>query len=417
MAEAVFMPRLGQSVESCIITEWVKKKGEVVKTGDVLFCYETDKAAFEETAKSDGILLEVFYQEGDEVPVLANVGVIGKAGENIESFRANPEQAISANKTNDSPSANQHSEIQPPTATQIIPDKKIKISPRAKRLAETLSINLSAVIGSGPNGRIIVRDLEHVGTPPLMKNESVSTFKSVITSSSIDYSEVPLSNIRKIIAKGMHASLQNSAQLTHHTSADARKILEFRSIIKGKSEKGEVPNITLNDMVCFAVIRALQKTPAMNSQLHGDRIRTFSKVHLGIAVDTERGLMVPVIRDADDLNLRALSVKIKSLAESCKKGNVDPELLQSDKASFTVSNLGSYGIEMFTPVINLPQVGILGVNTIIYRPSDIGNGIIGIIPVIGLSLTYDHRAIDGAPASAFLAEVRNQIQSLSQELI
>ena len=407
MAEAVFMPRLGQSVESCIITEWVKKKGDTIKEGDVLFCYETDKASFEETSKFSGTLLEVFYKEGEEVPVLANVAVIGKTGESVESFR-NPSSAVKANEVIESVPV--VSQTKQSVAIENNPETgKLKISPRAKNIGLTRGISLQGIKGSGPNGRIIVRDIE--------SETNTGNAVPIPVISNNDFKEIPLTNIRKLIAKSMHASLQNSAQLTHHTSADARKILELRAQYKVRAEKGEIPNISLNDIVCYAVIKAIEKMPAINSHFLGDRIKTFKKVHLGLAVDTERGLMVPVIRNADDLKLKALATQIKALAESCRKGNVSPELLQSENASFTISNLGSYGIELFTPVINLPQTGILGVNTITYRPADLGNGIIGFIPVIGLSLTYDHRALDGAPASAFLKEVRNQIENFSNDLV
>jgi pyruvate dehydrogenase E2 component (dihydrolipoamide acetyltransferase) len=131
-----------------------------------------------------------------------------------------------------------------------------------------------------------------------------------------------------------------------------------------------------------------------------------------LAVDTERGLMVPTVRNADDLSIQGLAGQLKGVANSCKKGNINPELLASESATFSVSNLGSYGVELFTPVINLPQVAILGVNTIISRPADLGNGVFGFVPYIGLSLTYDHRALDGAPASAFLREIRLEIENL-----
>jgi pyruvate dehydrogenase E2 component (dihydrolipoamide acetyltransferase) len=223
-----------------------------------------------------------------------------------------------------------------------------------------------------------------------------------------------LTNIRKLIAKAMHESLQNSAQLTHHLSADVRKLLAFREEVK-KAQKADpdYPNITLNDMICWAVIRALEKFPEANSHFLGDSIKTFKKVHLGLAVDTPRGLMVPVLKNAGDLSLKGLSSNLRSLADSCRKGAIDPELLQSTAGSFTVSNLGNYGVEMFTPVINLPQVAILGVNTIIQRPADIGGGIMAFVPYIGLSLTYDHRAIDGGPATLFLKEIKSQIENFS----
>jgi len=425
MAEAVFMPRLGQSVESCIITKWEKKKGETVNEGDVLFCYETDKASFDEIAKVAGILLEIFYHEGDEVPVLANVAVIGKEGEPVGAFRSSSTaSAVDSEYLNSEIS---RADNQNQSNVETAADSKIRISPRAKYVAQTKGISIQGLQGSGPNGRIIVRDVELACfNIPKAQPASVKTAKpqqtinipaiSPITSNG-DFIENPLSNMRKLIAKGMHASLQNSAQLTHHSSADARKLLQLRAAYKARGEKHEIPNITINDLVCYAVVRALEKMPAINSHFLGDRIKTFKKVHLGIAVDTERGLMVPVIRNADDLKLKALSTQMKALADNCRKGNADPELLRSENASFTISNLGAYGIELFTPVINLPQSGILGINTITYRPADIGNGIIGFIPVIGLSLTYDHRALDGAPASAFLKEIRNQIENLGNDLV
>ena len=227
-----------------------------------------------------------------------------------------------------------------------------------------------------------------------------------------DFEIRKLSNMRKLIAAKMKESLQNSAQLTHHTSADARKLLDLRRKAKESYEKGASENITINDMVCFAVIRALKKHPMANCHLIGDSITLFKKVHLGLAVDTERGLMVPTVKNADELSILELASQLKEVANSCKKGNINPELLASESATFSVSNLGSYGVEIFTPVINLPQVGILGVNTIISRPADLGNGVFGFIPFIGLSLTYDHRALDGAPASAFLREIRLEIENL-----
>jgi len=430
MAEAVFMPRLGQSVESCIITRWEKKKDEIVNEGDVLFCYETDKASFDEIAKVSGILLEIFYEEGDEVPVLANVAVIGNEGESVDAFRSSSATSAIAELSTSDENVNSGTLPAPSQNVEGIEtpaDSKIRISPRARCMAQANGISLQGLQGSGPNGRIIVRDVESAAinipkTEPAafkaMKPEQTNSVPAFVPiTSNDDFVENPLSNMRKLIAKGMHASLQNSAQLTHHTTADARKLLELRAIYKVRAEKGEIPNITLNDLVCYATVRALEKMPAINSHFLGDRMKTFKKVHLGIAVDTDRGLMVPVIRNADDLKLKALAIQMKAMAENCRKGNVDPELLRSENASFTISNLGAYGIELFTPVINLPQSGILGVNTITYRPADIGNGIIAFIPVIGLSLTYDHRALDGAPASAFLKEIRNQIENLSNILV
>jgi len=265
-------------------------------------------------------------------------------------------------------------------------------------------VNFTGIAGSGPYGRITGADIQKLLSGEFLK---VTTDKF----SGDEFTEKPLSNVRKLIAKAMHSSLQNSAQLTHHMSADVRKLLDARRKIKEELSKGtEKQDITLNDMVCWCVIRALLKFPEANTHFLDDRIKTFNRVHLGIAVDTPRGLMVPVVRNADDMNLVKLSHELKSVAESCKKGNINPELLQSMAASFTVSNLGNYGVEMFTPVINLPQAAILGVCAIINRPADLGNNIFGFVPYMGLSLTYDHRAIDGGPATLFLKEIKEQIE-------
>jgi pyruvate dehydrogenase E2 component (dihydrolipoamide acetyltransferase) len=404
MAIPVIMPKQGQSVETCIITTWLKKKGDVIRTGDILFSYETDKAAFDTESTVEGTLLEVFYDEGAEVPVLVNVAVIGTPGEETESFR--PGKASNVLSSTVSTVDIAAVEVTgAPVQIQSDNSGKIKISPRARRLADEKGLNYNNITGSGPNGRIIVRDIEATLRGNIEQMEAGSRKPEA------PFTEKPLTNVRKMIAKAMHSSLQNSAQLTHHMSADARNLLEARKKIKADLAAGTVKqDITMNDMICFCVIKALKKFPEANSHFLDDRIKTFNSVHLGIAVDTPRGLMVPAIQNADEMDLVKLSKELKSVAEACRKGNVNPELLKSTSASFTVSNLGAYGVEMFTPVINLPQAGILGVCTIIYRPADLGNGVFGFIPVIGLSLTYDHRAIDGGPATMFLKEVKEQIE-------
>lgn len=403
MATAVIMPKQGQSVETCIISKWFKNKGEKVSAGDILFSYETDKAAFDLESAADGILLEVYFEEGAEVPVLSNVAVIGLQGEATGSFKPgnekNEQPVIAALKQEDVSNA-------PAGDTKIVTNvtnSKIRISPRARNLATARGISYANLKGSGPNGRIVSSDIE--------KESSGIPVKPVQTAGA-EYTEQPLSNIRKIIAKAMHSSLQNSAQLTHHMSADVRKLLDARQKIKiSLANDNNQQDITLNDMICWCVIKALAKFPQANSHFLEDRIKTFNKIHLGLAVDTSRGLMVPALKNADRMDLTQLSKELKSIADACRKGNIDPELLQSTAATFTVSNLGNYGVEMFTPVINLPQAAILGVCTIINRPVDLGNHTFAFVPYIGLSLTYDHRAIDGGPATLFLKEIKDQIEN------
>src|SRR5664280_1420418 len=404
MATAVIMPKQGQSVETCIITKWFRSKGEKVAVGDILLSYETDKASFDLECPTEGILLDVFFSDGAEVPVLVNVAVIGKNGETTDSFNPNSSapRASMAIITSDVREASQSVVGLKVSYTE---DNKIRISPRAKRMAEDKGLNYKDMQGSGPNGRIIARDIER------FHEEGISVTK-VIKNDEAEYSEKPLSNLRKLISGAMHSSLQNSAQLTHHMGADVRSLLEARQKIKNKlSADKSQQDITLNDMICWCVIKALLKFPEANSHFFDDCIKTFHKVHLGLAVDTTRGLMVPAVKNANDLDLVKLSKELKAAAEACKKGSISPELIQSTAATFTVSNLGNYGVEMFTPVINLPQVAILGVCTIINRPVNLGNNTFGFVPYIGLSLTYDHRAIDGGPATLFLKEIKEQIEA------
>ena len=442
MANVVIMPKQGQSVESCILTELKKRKGDKVAVGDILFAYETDKASFEEESKFEGTVLEVLYNEGDEVTVLSNVMVIGEPGENIEQY-------LQGDQNVEAPAAVQSEEaavvVESKAEQQVVhavATPGCGVSPRARHLAQKQGINVANLAGTGPNGRIIERDvvaavegsakmtplakaiaLQSGAVAPQKGSGLAGAARGVdmveakgIAAVAEDSQIKPLSNMRKIIAKAMHASLQNSAQLTHHLGADARRIMELRKAAKKAAEEDRLAvNITLNDLVCFAVIKALQKFPNVNSHFLGDSMRLFNKVHLALAVDTERGLMVPVVKCADDLTIVQLAERLKEVAAACKKGSIDPDLLSSEAASFTVSNLGNYGVEMFTPVINLPQSAILGVNTIVPRPKDIGGGVYAFVPHIGLSLTYDHRALDGGEATRFLKQIAIEIETLDIE--
>lgn len=442
MAEVVTMPRQGQSVETCIITKWLKKPGDYVEKGELLFSYETDKAAFDEEAPASGTLLAIFFEEGDEVPVLTHVAAIGEEGEDISGLH--PEQAsreesapapAEAAGENEPASSGERSGPGKQPGSPSHPDPsaqpaegtgKLRISPRARKMAESAGIALHLVRGTGPNGRIIARDIEQwqakhpsgsrITAPPSGNSKTMhppgSRQEAATAPPTDEYEEVSLSRMRSIIADNMMRSLRESAQLTHHASADARTILTLRKAVKTGEDKSLPPDTNLNDMVCYAAVRALTATPEMNAHFMDDRIRKFHTVHLGMAVDTERGLMVPVLRHAERYSLGGLGQALKDLAKSCKEGTIDPDLLRPETGTFTISNLGAYGIEMFTPVLNLPQCGILGVNTITYHPADLGDGSMGFVPRLGLSLTYDHRAIDGAPASAFLARVRDELENI-----
>ncbi|MCE4566315.1 2-oxo acid dehydrogenase subunit E2 [Maribellus sp. CM-23] len=421
MATPVMMPRQGQSVESCILGQWHKEVGEEVNEGDILFSYETDKASFEEEAKESGILLATFFEEGDEIPVLTNVAVIGKQGESIEEFKP----GASEGEAEKAPEAITE-EAPKVIEFEVEEDQvgaRLRISPLARNMAEKMGVDIQILKGTGPHGRIIARDIEEAAQKPAAKAvietpapKAAPVSKptpAVVLETGDDFEVKAIPNIRKLIANAMHQSLQNSAQLTHHMSADARQLMKLRKKFKAQLEAGEIKqNVTINDLVCYAVIRALEKYPQANTHFLGDKMRWFKKVHLGLAVDTERGLMVPALRNADDLSITGLSSQLKQLSTAARAGNVNPDLLSPAAATFTVSNLGNYGVEMFTPVINLPQTAILGVCTIVPRPKELEDGVYGFVPMMGLSLTYDHQALDGGEATLFLAEIKNQIENL-----
>ncbi len=426
MAEAVIMPKQGQSVESCILGQWFKEVGEEVNEGDLLFSYETDKASFEEEAKVSGVLLATFYEEGDEIPVLVNVAVIGKEGENIDEFRPGAEPgSTEATDAPEEEAAEEGAKIIEFEVQESDIDARIRISPLARNMAVKHGIDITSLKGSGPHGRIIARDVEAAAQNVAGKKEAVASMApkaapvvqpatAAVLGEGDGYEVKAIPNIRKLIASAMHQSLQNSAQLTHHMSADARQILKLRKKYKKKLENGEITeNVTINDLVCYAVIRALEKFPQVNTHYLGDKMKWFNKVHLGLAVDTERGLMVPALKNASDLSITGLSSQLKELSVAARNGNVNPDLLNPAEASFTVSNLGNYGVEMFTPVINLPQTAILGVCTIVPRPKELEDGVYGFVPMMGLSLTYDHQALDGGEATLFLAEIKRQMEELN----
>ena len=422
MATPVIMPRQGQSVESCIITEWKKKVGDEVHAGDVLFSYETDKSTFEEQAKVDGTLLAVFYNAEDDVPVLLNVAVIGKPGESFAEFAP-------AGNAAPAPAATEEAKptiVEPAApAPQATAARAEGVSPRAKSAAEKLGVNPAQAAPSGPHGRVIERDVlalakegrlggrvAEEAVPAATATTSVASVPATINAQEFD--EVRLPNLRRMIAKTMHDSLAEMAQLTHNTSFDATKILAFREGLKAAPESMDLPKITINDIILFAVSRVLTKHEGLNAHMLGDKMHYFKHVNLGIAVDTPRGLLVPTLFAAETKTLGQIATESKTLAKAAIDGSINPDLLSG--GTFTISNLGLFGIESFTPVINPPQVALLGVCSITERIRTV-DGQITAYPAMGLSLTYDHRAVDGAPASRFLKDLVTALEHFDLLLI
>ncbi len=382
-AVAVIMPKAGITVESCIIGEWLKQVGDEVKEGDILFTYETDKASFECESTASGTLLEILHEAGDEVPCLDPVCMVGVAG---AAAAAAPAGAA--------------------------------VSPRAKHLAASAGVNAADAIGTGPNGRIIERDVQTlIASKPAAAPVAEAVAAPVaapapapVAAEEAEYKDVKFSGIRRAISKSMSTSLHTMAQLTHNTSFDATAILNYRKQLKAAG--GEYAGITIGDIVLYAVSRTLLNYPDLNAiMLDDNNIRQFTHVNLGVAVDTPRGLMVPTIRHADEMSLLEISKAVKQLAAECRDGAINPDKLSG--GSFTVSNLGNMGVESFTPVINPPQTGILGVCSTVERVRKGKDGGIELYPAMGLSLTYDHRAVDGTPAAKFQKELGFNLENFT----
>lgn len=429
MATLVIMPRQGQSVESCVITEWKKKKGDTVAEGDVLFSYETDKSSFDEPATVAGTLLEVFAEEGDDVPCLEPVCIIGNEGEDISALmpKANAEAAPAEEAAPVEEKKEEVKKEEVVVATESADkDGMMKISPRAKNLANKTYADLSQATPTGPNGRIIERDVNRLlDNGQRLTPEQYETFMKTGVAPSAEVAEAPvaaaaapvaeyedvkLSNVRKVIAKSMHESLSSMAQLTLNASFDATQIMEYRALLKKNAEGMGLNNITFNDMVLFAVAKTLKNHKDCNAHFLGDKMRFFNNVNLGIAVDTERGLLVPTVFNADKMSLNELSANAKTVIKAAQGGSISPDLLSG--GTFTVTNLGAMGVESFTPVINPPQTCILGVCNITRRVKQV-NGQDVFYDAMGLSLTFDHRALDGAPAARFLKELCTNLENFN----
>jgi len=455
MAVAAIIPKLGNTVESCVIVEWKRAVGEPVTEGQALVDVETDKAVMEVTSPATGVVLAQFFAPGDLVPVLETIAVIGQAGEDIsalvpggavdkeESRQVDREEGRQVDKAEGGQVDKEEGEGEPRLAAEAA---AAPISPRARQLAARRGLEPAGLTGSGPGGRIIERDVlaalasrpklspvaqakvaeggfvapEKGSGPggrvmtrdlrPIEAAEGRQVDKQAREATPAQADElvevVKLTGIRKVIAERMLASLQTTAQLTLNASADARALQAFRQRLKASPVALGLQQITINDLILFAVARTLPQHPDLNAHFSGDTLTRRPAVHLGVAVDTPRGLVVPVIHHAQQLSLKQISQEAKRLAAASLERRVTPDELAG--GTFTVTNLGSLGIESFTPVLNPPEVAILGVGNIQLKPVLVDDQV-QFIPHLGLSLTINHQVVDGAPGARFL-------QALAQAL-
>ena len=439
MATIVVMPQLGNSVESCIIVEWMIAEGDTVAVDQTLASIETDKSTMEVPSTAAGTVLKLLWEEGDEVPVKDPLIIVGEPGEDISGLVPGADAAPA-----DAAPAEQASAPEQAAAPAFATERATgAVSPRARALAASHGVDASAITeGSGPHGRVIERDVAAaIAAGPVLTSAARAAGVSATEGTGIggrvsvadesraaeaapaaavaapagaDYpgasTSTPLKGVRKVVAKRMMESLTSTAQLTLNTTANAAGILALRKKVKNADESLGLNKITLNDLVCFAVSRTLPKYPVFNAHLQDGVLTEFEQVHLGFACDTPRGLLVPVIRSAQALGLKAFSDEAKRLAGGAIDGTIAPDFLSG--GTFTVSNIGSFGIETFTPVINLPQTAILGVGAITPRPTVAADGTIAVEQRLNLSLTIDHQVIDGADGARFLRDLVAAIENI-----
>jgi pyruvate dehydrogenase E2 component (dihydrolipoamide acetyltransferase) len=407
MAIPVEAPKLGNTVEECLVSQWLKHKGDSVSAGETVLEIETDKTTFEVAAPAAGTLLETFFPEGALVPVFTNLFVVGEPGEDAEQFRPGGAQSppsaagVPMAPSSPAPAPTPSGETTEAAAAGgsrtrgAVPVQEDhptgSFTPRARRFAEEHDFHPEPVVGSGPGGRVLEEDLRKL-------------FHSAQSEPGAPFA--PLSGIREKIARRMRESLASTAQYTLHASADARGLLALRRRAKEKSA-----DVTIGDLAAFCAIRALAEFPALNAALVDGRLYPHEEIHLGFACDTPKGLLVPVVRNAGKLTLSELAAQMRALAAQAVLGGISPDSLSG--ATFTVSNLGAFGIESFTPLLNPPQVAILGIDAIEVKPVRRDGGI-EFIDSIGLSLTCDHQAIDGAPGARFLAALRAKIENVER---
>ena len=438
MATIVVMPQLGNSVESCIIVEWMIAEGDTVAVDQTLASIETDKSTMEVPSTAEGTVLKLLWEEGDEVPVKDPLIIVGEPGEDISGLVPGGDAAPVEDAPDKATAAPE--QAAPAFATERATGA---VSPRARALAASAGVDASAISeGSGPHGRVIERDVAAaIAAGPVLTSAARAAGVSATEGTGIggrvsvadagraaeaapaavaapaaaaDFpgasTSAPLKGVRKVVAKRMMESLTSTAQLTLNTTANAAGILALRKKVKNADEALGLNKITLNDLVCFAVSRTLPKYPVFNAHLQDGVLTEFEQVHLGFACDTPRGLLVPVIRSAQALGLKAFSDEAKRLAGGAIDGSLSPDFLSG--GTFTVSNIGSFGIETFTPVINLPQTAILGVGAITPRPTVAADGTIGVEQRLNLSLTIDHQVIDGADGARFLRDLVAAIENI-----
>ncbi len=382
MAIEVILPKLTTTMDVGTIVSWLKQEGDVVQAGQPLFELETDKVTMEVEAPANGTLSRILSPAGSTLPIGQVVAVIAAEASQAPSPTAQPEE------------------------------RRVKISPLARRLAQEHGLDVSLLEGSGPGGRIIEDDvrsaIERLAAAPaavLRVPMAAAPPAEALTPPAGGGRLVPISSVRRITAERLAASAHTVARVTLTAEADASRLVDWRTRLKSQPRREPTPTYT--DLVVFLLARLLPEHPYLNARFEADAIRLLDQINIGVAVDTERGLLVPVLREVDKKDLPALTQESARLIEKARAGRATPEDLSG--GTFTVTNLGMYAVETFTPIINLPECAILGLGQIAPKPAVYRNEIVA-RHMMPLSLSFDHRLVDGAPAARFLQSLKDLIE-------
>lgn len=404
MAEVIRMPKMSDTMTEGVIVAWHKKVGDDVKSGDILAEVETDKATMELENYVKGTLLHIGIEAGQSVPVDAVIAIVGAKGEDVSALLAGESApAKSAAPVANETSAAVTTAAAPPTSTNAISsnDSRLKASPLAKKIAEEKGVDLSKVPGSGDNGRIVKRDVENF-TPAVSQGKTTVQLPSVVGAESFD--DVAVSQMRKAIARRLSESKNGAPHFYLTMSIQMDKVMEARKAMNDISPV----KISVNDIIIKAVAASLRLNPKANSSWLGDKIRMNHHIHVGVAVAIDDGLIVPVVKFADNKTISHISAEVKELADKAKNKKLQPA--EFEGSTFTISNLGMFGIDQFTAIINPPESCILAVGAA-KETVVVENGQMKVANVMKVTLSCDHRSVDGAVGSAFLQTLKDMLEN------